>query len=105
MLDPQIVETGIAVILTGSLCYLIHVTRVGVLRSNLAHYKEQLRLTSEDYSGLAKDYGEAVSAHAAIADKHNTLLDRIESAITLIDSIPHRKGNETLIKAKLKGEA
>ena len=58
-----------------------------------------------DYATERRKRLEAEQAHTDLADKHNATLDRIESAITLIDSIPHRKGKETLIKAKLKGEA
>lgn len=36
--------------------------------------------------------------------KHMTAA-RIENVITLIDSIPHRNGKETRIKAMLRGEA
>ena len=48
---------------------------------------------------------EAEQAHTDLADKHNCTNARIENVITLIDSIPHRKGKETLIKAILRGEA
>jgi len=48
---------------------------------------------------------EAEQAHTDLADKHNCTNARIENVITLIDSIPHRKGKETRIKAMLRGGA
>lgn len=48
---------------------------------------------------------EAEQAHTDLADKHNCTNARIENVITLIDSIPHRKGKETRIKAMLLGGA
>ena len=89
MLD-QALNISVAVILTGSLGVIVHVVKTGLLRSNLQHYKEQVRLTSEDYSRLAKDYGDMAQAYAAeragrqdaeqahtdLADKHNTLLEK-----------------------------
>ena len=41
----------------------------------------------------------------AVSEDLNTANARIENVITLIDSIPHRNGNETRIKAMLRGEA
>lgn len=99
-------EISIAVILTGSLGVLIHVVKTDTLRGNRDYWKALAE--TYEHSNLmlqGDDWLTARQAHNDLADKHNATLDRIESAITLIDSIPHRKGKETLIKAKLKGEA
>lgn len=58
-----------------------------------------------DYATERRKRLEAEQAHTDLADKYNCTLDRIENVFTLIDSIPHRKGKETRIKAMLRGEA
>lgn len=61
-------------------------------------------LASAKVAFIIRDKDDAQDAHSLLADKHNLLLGRVNDVIDLIDTIPHRKGEEATIRAILTGE-